>query len=420
LSTGPDDIEFPGFSAQAIGRRSVGTVELLLPTALAEALREEERARTEALEAVYRASEEMRRSGTPVAAGPAASSAAGHPPSRDTLIAYFERDIARRNPRRRHPVLRGEELFRVMARVSTLRDKENQKRELELLKKLEAAGPLREVVNPMLRRGKWERALKGLHTSHPHFAKVTEFVARHVALSAHSRQPLRLAPLHLWGSPGIGKTLYANDLAQALGAPLRRHSMENAQTTSLLLGTERHWSTASQGLVFEAVCMGTVANPVFLIDELDKAPRDAQYDPLAPLHSLLEPVTARRARDASLDIEFDASLVTFVATSNDPGKVPETLRGRFREFHILPPTGAQALQVSQVVAAAAVHQLCVPGFATPSRTLCRHLAHLTAREIYQEVQDAVARALAAQRQHLTLADFPEEVAGQEVLQSTFH
>lgn len=421
MSTDSADTEFPGFSSQAIGRRPTGVVELLLPTALAEALRAEQLARTEALEAAYRASEEMRRSSAaPAPASPAPPAAAHGVPNREMFIAYYERDVSRRNPRRRHPVLRGEELFRVMTRISTLRDKDNQKREMELLKKLEAVGPLRDVVNPMLRRVQWERALQQLREAHPHFSKVTEFVARNIALASHSRQPLRLAPMHLWGSPGIGKTLYANDLAQALGAPLRRHSMENAQTTSLLLGTERHWSTACQGLVFEAVCLGQVANPVFLIDELDKAPREAQYDPLAPLHSLLEPLTARRVRDASLDIEFDASLVTFVATSNDPGKVPETLRGRFREFHILPPTGAQAMQVAQVVAAAAVQQLGVPGFAPPPAPLCRHLAHLTAREIFQVVQDAVSRALAAERRHLTLADLPEEIEDEGSRQSILH
>jgi len=421
VSTGPDDIDFPGFSFQPIGRRQTGALELLLPTALAQTLRKEQVARAGALEAACRASEEMRRSNAaPASAGPVAPAAAHGAANREMFIAYFERDVTRRNPRRRHPVLRGEELFRVMTRISTLRDKENQKREMELLKKLEAVGPLRDVVNPMLRRARWERALQQLRDAHPHFSKVTDFVARQIALWAHSRRPLRLVPMHLWGSPGIGKTLYANDLAQALGAPLRRHSMENAQTTSLLLGTERHWSTACQGLVFEEVCVGKVANPVFLIDELDKAPRAAQYDPLAPLHSLLEPITARRVRDASLDIEFDASLVTFVATSNDPAKVPETLRSRFREFHILPPTGAQALQVAHVVAAAAVIQLGVPGFASPNSTICRYLAHLTAREIHQVVQDAVAQALCVERRHLTVADFSEEIAGAGETQSKLH
>lgn len=301
----------------------------------------------------------------------------------------------------------------MIGRIATLRDKDYQKRELELTKKLELAGALRDVVNPAFRPKKWAKALEYLREAHPHFIEVTDFVARRVTLSTRGRQPLRIPPLHLWGEPGLGKTHYANNLALALGAPIRRHSMENAQTSSLLLGTERHWSTATQGLIFQQIGLGTVANPVFLIDELDKAPRGSQYDPLAPLHSLLEPITASKVRDASLDIEFDASLAIYIATSNDPAKVPESLRSRFREFHILAPSGAQALKAAGVVAAVAAKHLGIPGFAAPTAQISNKLAHLTAREIYQAVQDSVARAVDAGRLYLTQSDLPPEMLDDE-------
>jgi ATP-dependent Lon protease len=413
------DPQFHGFSSYTVEHRYTGNVELLLPTPLVEAFRLEQQVRVTAAEAARQVKEEEERSNQR-SVGSAATASATLLPDRDSFVMAFERHVASRQTRRSHPVLRGDELYRVMARVSTLRDRDYQKRELELAKKLEKAGALREVVNPVFRAAKWERSLSSLRASYPHFSSVTNFVAGCVALSARSRRPLKLPPMHLWGNPGLGKTQYANDLATALGAPLRRHSMENAQTTSLLLGGERHWSTASHGLVFEQVCLGAVANPVFLIDELDKAPKGAQYDPLAPLHSLLEPLTAQRVRDASLDIEFDASLVTYMATSNDPGKIPESLRSRFREFHILPPTGSEALRVSEVVAVAAARQLDVPGFARPDAALCRQLAHLTAREIHQVVQDAVARALQAGRRHLTLADMPPDVVESRESPSTLH
>jgi ATP-dependent Lon protease len=323
------------------------------------------------------------------------------------FVTAFERGVLRRRRDRRHPVLRGEELLRVIGRISTLRDKDYQKRELELTRKLELVGALRDVANPAFRPAKWAISLSYLREAHPHFVEVTDFVARRVTLSTHGRRPLKIPPIHLWGDPGLGKTHYANDLAQALGGPIRRHSMENAQTTSLLLGTERHWSTATQGLIFDQICLGPVANPVFLIDELDKAPRGSQYDPLAALHSLLEPLTAARVRDASLDLEFDASLATFIATSNNPTRVPDSLRSRFREFHILPPTGAQALQAAGVVAIAATRQLDIRGFAMPGPALCKLLAHLSAREIYQAVQDAVARAIEAGRHNLVQTDLVE-------------
>ncbi|MDM0065319.1 AAA family ATPase [Variovorax sp. J31P207] len=394
--------------------------ELLLPLPLAHVLQEKREECVRIAQAAHEANEDLRREELRTRTNPPAQAPAAPMPNQLAFVKSFERGVARRRRDRRHPVLRGEELSRVIGRIATLRDKDCQKRELELTKKLELAGALREVANPAFRPEKWAKSLEYLREAHPHFVEVTEFVARRVTLSTHGRQPLKIPPLHLWGDPGLGKTHYANDLALALGAPIRRHSMENAQTTSLLLGTERHWSTATQGLIFQQICLGTVANPVFLIDELDKAPRGSQYDPLAPLHSLLEPITASRVRDASLDIEFDASLATYIATSNDPARVPDSLRSRFREFHILPPTGAQALQAARVVAIAAMQQLEIPGFTSPESAICNKLAHLTAREIYQTVQDAVARAVEAGRLRLTLDDLPAAVLDECTVRSVLH
>lgn len=330
------------------------------------------------------------------------------------FIKAFDRGVSRRNRAKRHPVVTSKELVRVAVKVSSMRDRDYQRREREFLDKLKSKGALRAVVNPIFSPVRWRRSLDDLYCFYPHFCTVTSYVAKQVALSSRSDRPLTIPPLHLWGMPGIGKSCYAIALAKSLGAPVRRHSMENAQTTALLLGSERHWSTAAPGIVFEEVVLGQHANPVFLIEELDKAPRGASYDPMAPLHSLLEPLTARKARDASLDIEFDASLAIYIATSNDPTKVPAALRSRFREFEILPLTGEEALRAARVVVASTIAELKVPGFAEPEARLAHKLAHLTPREIHHAVRDAVATALESGRLHLIFADLEDEQQASEV------
>lgn len=325
----------------------------------------------------------------------------------------FDRGVSRRNRARSHPVVTSKELLRVAEKVSSMRDRDYQRREREFLEKLKSKGALRAVANPIFAPASWRCSLDDLHRVHPHFRAVTSYVAKQVALSARSSGPLTIPPLHLWGMPGIGKSCYANALAKALGAPIRRHSMENAQTTALLLGSERHWSTASPGIVFEEVVLGQHANPIFLIEELDKVSRGASYDPTAPLHSLLEPLTAQKVRDASLDLEFDASLAIYIATSNDPSKVPAPLRSRFREFEILPLTGEEALRAARVVVASAVAELNVPGFAEPEPRLAHKLAHLTPREIHHAVRDAVATALESGRLYLRFDDLADEQGGEE-------
>lgn len=397
--------------------RSYGedAIELLLPVELQRQLMEERR---------QRAMEREQSRGEKSAAAMAAVARPAPPPSAAQAEAdftqAFERGVARRDRTRRHPVLAAREVLRVAARVGTMREKDYAKRDLELIEKIKLRGALRAVVNPGFAQKQWTHSLTQLRAVHPHFRAATDLVAGAVARSLHSKAPLSVPPLHLWGAPGVGKTHYANDLAAALGVPVRRHSMENAQTTALLLGTERHWSTASPGLVFDQLVFGDVANPVVLLDELDKAPRGGQYDPLAPLHSLLEPATAGRVRDAALDIEFDASLVIYIATSNDPRKLPAPLLSRFREFEILPPRGEQALQVARGVVAATIRQQAVPGFVVPVPSLAHQLAHLTPREISHAVQDAADRAIEHGRLYLALEDFPAELLGLEDSRPVFH
>jgi len=151
--------------------------------------------------------------------------------------------------------------------------------------------------------------------------------------------------------------------------------------------------------------LGRYANPVFLIDEIDKAPAHSSYDPLAPLHSLLEPFTASTVRDAGLDITFDARLVIYVAASNNPHKVPESLRSRFSEFEIRRPRGEHALQIAQVVVRSTLERLSVPNFVMPEARMASKLAHLDPRAIRKAVQSAVARAVLNERRHLKMSDF---------------
>lgn len=324
------------------------------------------------------------------------------------MIKAFNASIGRRTRRLSHPVIYGQEIVRVAKRARALRDKDYRKHEFELLEKIRAKGPLRRVASPGSAHGRWERSLRFLNAAHPHFNEVTSYVAAQVALSQRSKQPFTVPPIHLYGPPGVGKTHYSNDLAEALAAPLRRQSMENAQTSSLLLGSERHWSNATCGIIFDQVVLGDTANPILLLDELDKAPNTGRYDPLAALHSLLEPTSAKNARDAALDMTFDASLVIYIATSNYPHRVPLTIRSRLREFEIAPPIGEQALDAARTIVASAIGKLGVAGFLEPSARLAHQLGHLTAREITHAVRDAAARAILNGRLHLVLDDFPPE------------
>lgn len=324
----------------------------------------------------------------------------------DVLIfdrAAYEARAAEADPKRSHLVIRSDELAACIERATTVLGGEGRSLRSRLRVAMEL-GPNRTVIGPDEQGVETLRAF--LISHHPHFCEVTDFVTQHLLLGLASNVPMRLPPIHIWGQPGIGKTHYVKDLARLLTAPILTHSMENAQTGTVLLGAERYWANAQPGLIFETIGLGPYANPVIVLEELDKAPRGARYDPLAPLHTLLEQVSSTAVKDSCVQLTFDASLITYVATSNDPALIPVTLRSRFREFLVLPPHGETAVSAARVVSDAAIAATGVPGFEALSERQCLQLAHLTPREISQAVADAVARATANGRSRVESWDLP--------------
>ena len=259
---------------------------------------------------------------------------------------------------------------------------------------------LRKISQPKI------NAIKNLHNKHPHFKAVIEFVLQRLRMAEVTAKPLRLPPILLHGFPGLGKTHFCNDLAAALGTHLRRLPYDTEQTSAALLGSDKKWSTSACGALFDELVQGQYANPVFLLDEIDKARIHQNDNPLASLHSLLEPVSAASVRDISVEFTFDASHVIWIAAGNDIGALPDSLRSRFEIFMIKPPLGKDALKlahniVKEQLASMAAAEMQPPGF----RQIMR-MAHLTPRELIRALEAAYASAIHAGRKHLLDTDIP--------------
>lgn len=308
------------------------------------------------------------------------------------------------------------EPVRLLERQGRTPDKELHKRDDELFRRLSAKGWLRDIALP---RG-FERKLADLARDQPAFREVIAFVAGHLRMARSTRRPPRIPPMLLYGVPGVGKTHFAHSLAQALGTTWRRQPFDNAETASALLGSDRHWASTHYGLLFEMLALGAHANPVIVLDELDKAARQAtRYDPLGPLHTLLEPSTAGHVRDLSLDFELDARLVTWIATANDHLLLPPPILSRLRVFHIRQPQGEDAIRTAQGVIDMVLRR-ALPRSDAVDRRIAVALAHLTPMELYQATEDAASAAAAAGRRHLRVSDLPawalwDETAGKSPL-----
>lgn len=378
-------------------------IQLLVPNALADTLSAQEKALREEEDAQAR-QRAMRvpaplNSSTPYGR----TDPEDETPSKPVLEPVPGKDY---NPRKEHPVfsLAQFELRQSRGKLSTP-DRDAHKRDEELFKQLRIKGSLRKIAMP----AGGAKALAKLRRQQPHFHEVVDLVAHQLALSKASRRPLRIPPLLLIGEAGVGKTHFAQALAQALGAPVRRQSYDSDVTSAVLTGSERKWGNTHSGVLFELLCLGDHANPILILDEIDKAGRDMRQDPLAPLHTLLEPSTSGKVRDISVEFEFDASLVIWIATANRPQRIPQSLRSRFREFWIELPGAEQALEMAGTVMKKFIADLAVPKFEPPRREIVAQLAHLTPRELYQVTEQAVAAAVTQGRRHLTLSDLPADL-----------
>jgi ATP-dependent Lon protease len=212
----------------------------------------------------------------------------------------------------------------------------------------------------------------------------------------------------LAGPPGLGKTHFAKAFAQEVGAALHLIGFDAEHKSSVLLGQDKGWGGSTPGIVYEAVARGRCANPVIVLDEIDKARGAAGHyqSPLSSLHSLLEPVSKKTVTDISVGLTFDASVVSWICTCNFLDLVPSTLLSRMKVFHIRPTTNAALAIRMACVMLQKTHELIgLPNFAAPSPKLAPLIAHLSPREQRQELEHAYALAVAAGRKALQASDF---------------
>ena len=204
---------------------------------------------------------------------------------------------------------------------------------------------LRATYQRMLERGPQRFQVKpsgvpdmdDLYATLPNFREVLDDVKRHVALAQDSGDGLEVTPMLLLGAPGIGKTHFARKLADLLGTGMTLVPMSSMTAGWLLSGASSQWKGAKPGKVFEALVDGEYANPVIVVDEIDKASSDAQYDPLGALYSLLEHDTAQKFTDEFAEVAIDASQVIWITTANDERSIPEPIRNRMNVFWVDAP-----------------------------------------------------------------------------------
>ena len=274
---------------------------------------------------------------------------------------------------------------------------------------------LRALYEKMLRLGGQRFAVKpsglpqmeALFEEMPNFAEVLEDIRRQLALCVDSQDDVELPPILLLGGPGIGKTHFARRVSQLLGTGYGFVPMSSLTAGWVLSGASSQWKNAKPGKVFETFLNGDYANPVLVVDELDKASSEGQYDPLGALYELLETQTAMRFIDEFAEIPINASGAVWFATANDAARIPEPLLNRMNVYEIEPPDAEGSARIARALyrEIRESHDWGRHFPELPSGSVVEKLALLTPREMRRAVQAAFGNAKVSGRDELQ----PEDV-----------
>jgi ATP-dependent Lon protease len=252
-------------------------------------------------------------------------------------------------------------------------------------------------------------AMAHLYDQLPNFTAALDDVKKQIALCASSADALELQPMLLLGEPGIGKTHFAKRLAELIATGYGFVSMSSMTAGWILSGSSSQWKNSKPGKVFETFLHGQYANPLMLVDEIDKASGDTQYDPLGALYALLERDTARAFIDEFVELPIDASNVFWVATANDAARIPEPILNRMNVYEIDPPDREGALRIAQSIYGEirGSHDWGKPFPEQPAADVLEKLASVTPREMRRTILSAFGNAKLAGRDEIRLDDLQD-------------
>lgn len=291
------------------------------------------------------------------------------------------------------------------------RDDESTRRIKATMERLSKSGLFRELILPP---AEWWRKVELLRHEFPNFSRVIEtIISPHLGImSAGGRH--RMSPILLVGDPGIGKTHFARAVGKTMGVGAPLFIDFSAETNgSSLGGSSTFWSNSNPGKLFEQMAWGNgierpIANPLVVLDEIDKTNPAAPYNPLASLYGLLEPETAAKFQDQSVpDASMDVSQVRFILTANDSSGIPEPLLSRLTVFHIDPPTREQLRGVVRSIYASLAKSI---GLGLPEEipeSVVDLAEGLSPREARVRMECAIASAVMDERCGIDPCDWPE-------------